>query len=84
MNKCILFPAFIVIAMLTLNNSATAITVELAKKCRAMSIRAHPPTLPGVKTGTAQAERDYYRACVANKGAVSTDDTQRTTVPGEK
>jgi hypothetical protein len=66
------------------NNAASAITVELAKKCREMSIRAHPLTLPGTKTGTAQAERDYFRACVANNGAASPDDTQRTTVPTEK
>ena len=84
MKKWILFPAFIMIAILALNNSATAINVELAKKCRNMSIRAHPPTLPGVKKGTARAQRDYYRACVANNGADSSDDTQRTTVPGEK
>ena len=48
---------------------AQAISVELAKKCRAMALKAHPYKLPGVNgPGTAAAERDYFSKCVANGG----------------
>lgn len=51
---------------------ASAITVELAKKCRDMAIKAHPYQLPGVKgPGTAAAERDYYNDCIAKDGNMS-------------
>jgi hypothetical protein len=48
---------------------APAISLELAKKCRAMALQAHPYKLPGEKgPGSATAERDYYNKCVANGG----------------
>lgn len=48
---------------------AGAITAELAKKCRAMAIKAHPYKMPGVQgAGTAAAERDYYSQCIARGG----------------
>ena len=48
---------------------AAAISVELAKKCRALALQAHPYRLPGVKgPGTAAAERSYYAECVAKGG----------------
>ena len=45
---------------------AVAISVDLAKKCREMAIKAHPPESPGTKA-YAQAERDFFRECVAKK-----------------
>jgi hypothetical protein len=47
---------------------ASALTAELARKCRDMAIRAHPPVPAGSMTGSAQAERTYFRTCVAQNG----------------
>lgn len=47
--------------------SANAISVELAKKCRALAINSHPPTRAGTAP-YAQAERDYFRECVDKNG----------------
>jgi hypothetical protein len=63
---------------------ASAITVELAKKCRDMAIKAHPPALPGTKKGSAQAEREFYRSCLSNGGTGSDDDTQKGAPPPAK
>jgi len=60
---------------------AAAITAALAKKCQAMAYKAHPPTLAGVKNGTAQAQRDYYAACIANNGNPPSDDSQKEPEP---
>lgn len=54
--------------------SASAITADVARKCREVAIKAHPPTIAGSKAGAAQAERDSFRACVAQGGNVK-DDT---------
>ena len=53
---------------------ASAITAELAKKCRAMAIKAHPYELPGKAKGTATAQRSYFSDCVA-KGGNMPDNT---------
>lgn len=51
---------------------AAAITAELAKKCRALAIKAHPYKLPGQKgPGSAEAERAYFNECVAKGGNMS-------------
>lgn len=48
---------------------AGAVTLELAKKCRDLALKAHPYKLPGEKgPGSATAERDYYNECVARGG----------------
>jgi hypothetical protein len=48
---------------------ASALSLELAKKCRAMALKAHPYKLPGEKgAGTAAAQRVYYNECVARGG----------------
>ena len=48
---------------------AGAITAELAKKCRAMALKAHPFQMAGEKgPGSAAAERDYFNQCVARGG----------------
>jgi hypothetical protein len=57
---------------------ASAITAELAKRCQALAYKSHPPTLAGVKNGTAQAQRDFYKTCIANNGNMPTGDTQKT------
>jgi hypothetical protein len=67
-----------------LHDPASAITAELAKKCRTMAIKAHPPAPAGTKTHAAQAERDFFRACIANSGATQDNDTEKTTAPAAK
>ena len=52
---------------------AYVISADLAKKCRELAIKSHPPTLAGSSKGTAQAERDYFRQCVAKGGNVESD-----------
>ena len=56
-------------AYLPTTQPALAITAELAKKCRALAIKAHPSPKPGSKkTGIEKAQRDYFRECVAKDG----------------
>ncbi len=45
-------------------------SAALAKKCRALAFKAHPPTLAGSKAGTAKAEREYFAACIRQGGDV--------------
>jgi hypothetical protein len=56
---------------------ASAISADLAKKCRDLAIKAHPPAVAGSATGSARAERDAYKACVAKGGNVQGDDTKK-------
>ncbi len=77
-NRCTTTFALTLFVTLLIGAPASAITAETAKKCREMAIKAHPPTPPGGKTGTAQAERDFYRACISNNGTAPPDDTQKT------
>jgi hypothetical protein len=63
----------ICIAVGSMTNSASAITVEVAKKCQALTAKAYPPRVPGNPAagsakGTGRSERDYFNKCVANGG----------------
>jgi hypothetical protein len=51
---------------------ALAISVELAKKCREMAVKAHPPAPAGTKA-YAEAQRGYFRQCVTNNGNMDDD-----------
>ena len=66
------FSMLIVLALtayLPTAHAASAISTELAKKCRAMAIKAYPPPTPGSKpTGAGKGQRDYFRECVAKGG----------------
>jgi len=53
---------------------AAAITAELANKCRDMAIKSHPPPFPLGNKAYAQAERDFFRTCVAKKGQMPDSD----------
>lgn len=59
---------------------AKAITAELAKKCRAMAVTAHPSARPGTRTGAQKAQNEYYRECVAKDGNMTgnLDDKPKT------
>src|ERR1700722_5412538 len=62
---------------------AMAISVEVAKKCRDMAIRAHPYTLPGFKSGNAEVERSYFKDCVAKGGNMSAEHQTSDPSPTE-
>ena len=73
------------LGILTLSGAspALAISVELAKKCRDMAIQAHPPAAPGT-TGYAQAERDFFRECVAKNGEMTNNSAAKPTPAAPK
>ena len=69
--------ALLCIVIGPMTNRASAITVEVAKKCNTLTAKAFPPRVignpaAGSAKGTGKAERDYYRKCVAKGG--NTDD----------
>jgi hypothetical protein len=54
-------------------SASAAISVEVAKKCDALTAKAFPPReignpAAGSAKGTGRAERAYYRKCVKNRG----------------
>lgn len=62
---------------------APALPVELAKKCRSLALKAQPPRRAGTAQGTARAQRDYYRECIAKDGNMQEADQPppNTTAP---
>ena len=63
----------ICIALGSTSNRATAVTVEVAKKCEALTAKAYPPREPGNPAagsakGTGRNQQDYFNKCVANGG----------------
>ena len=65
--------AFVCIAIGLMSGSASAISVELAKKCNALTALAFPPRVPGNPAagsakGSGRQMQDYFRKCVENEG----------------
>ena len=63
------------------SHGASAVTVEVAKKCTGLMSKAFPPRVvgnpaAGSAKGTPQEVREFYQKCVANGGNV--DDTTGT------
>ena len=55
------FIVLVVPAYLSYAQPASAISVELAKKCRELAVKAHPtPTAGSKATGAEKAQRDYF------------------------
>ena len=59
-----------------MTDRASAVTVEVAKKCNALTAKAFPARVvgnpaAGSAKGTGKVERDYYRKCVANGGKMN-------------
>ncbi|MDO8877973.1 MAG: hypothetical protein Q8M24_11135 [Pseudolabrys sp.] len=69
--------ALLAAAQFVATTPASAITVELANKCREMSLKAFQPQRAGTKGGNAGEARKYYNACVANNGVVPEDKPQK-------
>jgi hypothetical protein len=60
-------------AVMLMADNAGAISVELAKKCSALTAETYPPRVignpaAGSDYGTGPEMRAYYRNCVANGG----------------
>jgi len=49
---------------------ASSITAELAKKCRAMAIKAYPTVLAGNRKGSAENQREFFQHCVERNGDI--------------
>jgi hypothetical protein len=65
--------ALIWIGLVTMTNGVSAVTVEVARKCTALTAKAYPPRVignpaAGSANGTGPAERSYYQKCVDNGG----------------
>jgi hypothetical protein len=65
----------VLVTVAPMTNSARAASVEVAKKCDALTAKAFPPRVignpaAGSAKGTAADERAYYKKCVTNGGNV--------------
>jgi len=71
-----------------MTSNASAVTVELAKKCGVLMEHAFPPRVPGNPAagsakGTGADQQKYYQNCLANDGNVGGDtNTPGTNTPG--
>jgi histidine ammonia-lyase len=69
------FLVIVCIAIATMTDGASAVSVEVARKCNALTAKAFPPRVPGNPAagranGTAESARAYFNKCVANGGYV--------------
>ena len=67
--------ALVFAAILVQTNVASAVTVEVARKCQAFTSKAFPPREPGNPAadsakGSGLDEQSYFKRCVANGGRV--------------
>lgn len=72
--------AFVVLALTP--TAAFPISVELAKQCRAMAIKAYPKALAGSLKGTAAGEREFYLRCVDRDGDIEVPPPVAAPEPG--
>ena len=67
------------ILILSAASPAIAISADLAKKCRELAVKSHPPA-PAGTTPYAQAERDFFRDCIS-KGDDAKDNGPQKAPP---
>jgi hypothetical protein len=65
--------ALLIVAAGVAPTSASAISLEVARKCNALLAKAFPPRevgnpAAGSAKGSGQAQRDYFSKCVAKDG----------------
>jgi len=80
--KLVVIGAAFAVMTSSARSQAAAPSVELAKKCRQLTVKAHPPALPGTKRGSAQAERDYFAECIRKRGEMDQESPQKKDSPG--
>jgi hypothetical protein len=69
-NNCFMAGVSAVLALTLAPIPALSITVELAKKCRAMAIKAYPTTPAGTLKGSAAGQREFYQRCIDRNGDI--------------
>jgi hypothetical protein len=67
------FLALICVALGAAANRASAVTVEVARKCEALTAKAYPPRVignpaAGSAKGRERIQQQYFNKCVANGG----------------
>jgi hypothetical protein len=72
----------------TIGNASTAPSVEVAKKCAALTAQVFPPRVAGNPAagsakGTGQSKQSYFSKCVANRGNVNESGSQGVPTPLE-
>lgn len=64
--KSMIIGVFVYLATIS---SGSAISADLAKKCRAMAFKEYPAQRVGTKTGNSPDFNKYFHNCIANNGA---------------
>jgi hypothetical protein len=77
-----IFTCASVLSVATTWNPASAITVEVARKCDALLAKTFPSREPGNPAagsakGSGREEQTYFKRCVANGGRPPNDDMKR-------
>jgi hypothetical protein len=67
------FAASIILSLGITPNRGSALTVEVARKCEALTAKAFPPREPGNPAagstkGSGRSQHEYFNKCVANGG----------------
>ena len=75
--------ALLVVTVGLMPSGTSAITVELAKKCRALMTKAYPPRVvgnpaAGSATGSGKDAQAYFDKCVKNDGKVDDAGSKET------
>ena len=73
--------ALVCIAVAPMGGSASAVTVEVAKKCNALIAKAYPPRevgnpAAGLAKGTGRSAQEYFKKCLANGGNMDDDSSK--------
>jgi hypothetical protein len=68
LNKVLVASGLVALLASAVVSPASALTADVAKKCRELMVKAYPPLPAGSVKGSSQAEREYFRACVAQDG----------------
>jgi hypothetical protein len=79
-----LFFVTLFVAILFAPGHASAISVEIARKCQALASKAHPAARVGAKTGTAREHLAYYRDCGADNENPQKNDALKSAAPPAK
>ena len=74
------FAGLICVGIASMPYGASAVTVEVAKKCSALTAKAFPPRVvgnPGAGSakGSGRAEQAYFMKCVASGGKIADDES---------
>jgi hypothetical protein len=74
-------PALICVALGAIPTRAAAVTVEVARSCKALTDKAYPPREPGNPAagslnGGGRVAQDYFNKCVANGGKMDSAPQQ--------